>query len=82
MQHATTTGILAVGLWIGAIAPGSELRAPASRPASTSVEPAERSQEALLRELAQPPFLPPEIFGDLPYAVPAPIIGTLGVEVE
>lgn len=58
------------------------LEAPKARVATASLSPAEQSQEALMRELAQPPFLPPEVFTDLQYAVPAPIIGGLGVEVE
>lgn len=80
---------LGMGAVVGAAAPvaaGVPSPVPAgpiSGPvASTSVTPMEQSQEALLRELAQPP-LPPEIFSELmPYSLPVPIIGGLGVEVE
>lgn len=89
--HAGLWGGVGLGIWIGAIAPAS-LAATAtpsppfspsvSQAASTSVTPAEGSQESLMRELAQPPFFPTEIFSDLPYAVPAPVMGGLGVEIE
>lgn len=58
------------------------IEANGTRVATASVSPVEQSQEALLRELAQPPILPPEMFSELQYVLPAPIIGGLGVEVE
>lgn len=78
---------LGLGLALGAIVlTGARLAhaepPPAPPVASTSVVMEERSQEALARELARPPVLPPEIFTDLMNAVPAPVFGGLGVEVE
>lgn len=80
---------LGLGLGIGAsvLTTGPGARAETRQPpptelSSPSAAPAERSQEAILRELAEAPFLPPEIFTDLLYAAPAPVIGGLGVEVE
>lgn len=79
-----------MALWLGAIAGTAHAASPAPRPsrvtltreATVSVAPAEQSQEALLRELAQPSFLPPMFFTELLYTAPTPIVGGLGVEVE
>lgn len=80
---------LGLGLALGAIVlMGARLAhaeprpAPPAMVASTSVVMEERSQEALARELTRPPLLPPEAFTDLMNAVPAPVFGGLGVEVE
>lgn len=82
-------GSLGLRLGIGAIVLTAALdarsetrQAPPTQVASSSVAPEERSQEVLLRELAQPPFLVPETFTDLLYAMPPPVIGGLGVELE
>lgn len=97
-RPAALSAGVGLGLWIGAMAqvPAPVAAAP-SRPSpspqpmvataslmpeAAAIHPAEGSQEAILRELDQAPFLPPEIFSELPYSVPAPIIGGLGVEVE
>lgn len=80
--------ILGFGLAIGAIVlTGARLvhaetvLAPATPAGSTSVPVELRSQE-VLSDPAQPPFLPPETFTDLLNAVPAPVVGGLGVEIE
>lgn len=96
MQERSTRGRglgplanLGLGLALGAIVlAGARFARAETRPAppapvaSTSVVMEERSQEALARELTRPPFLPPETFTDLMNAVPAPVFGGLGVEVE
>lgn len=75
-------GIIASVLTAGPAVFAETRQPPPTEVASPSAAPAERSQEAILRELAEAPFLPPEIFTDLLYAAPAPVIGGLGVEVE